>query len=321
VRKIVKIFFILVFLVFFLLSVIPAKALGEKYALIRLEDVSPWYAMDPQRLQTLYQVADYLYSKHVPFSVSMIPVYVNPKEKINLSIEDLNNPIIQKFVEAIKYMHLKGGIIGLHGYTHQNGEGITALDFEFSKNPNNSLGKVSYMKERVEKALLLANKAEIPISYWETPHYTASLEQYKYLEENFSIMYEPGPYKTFVKEPYLVRSVNPKIGETLYIPTPLSMVRGPFDVKRLVFFAYHPNPHILASFFFHPFHESIFPKNGKIIKFLGEKGPYLETIITAFQKNGFTFITPIELRKIVIDGNWKQQNLKVMFEELSEKLI
>ncbi|MGC8691383.1 MAG: DUF2334 domain-containing protein, partial [Caldisericum sp.] len=78
-KTVAKIFFILVPLMVFLLNLNPVKASGERYALIRIEDVSPWYAMDPQRLQTLYQVADYLYSKHVPFSVSMIPVYVNPK--------------------------------------------------------------------------------------------------------------------------------------------------------------------------------------------------------------------------------------------------
>lgn len=283
-----KTFFILVFFVLFLLNTVPVKASYEKYALIRLEDVSPWYATNPTQLDNLYHIADYLYSKHVPFSVSMIPCYVNLQEKVFLSIGDLDNPTIQKFVEAIKYMQSKGGVIGLHGYTHQNGEGVTAVDYEFSKDPKSPIGTVSYMKDHVEKAISAAQKAGIPISYWETPHYTASLEQYKYLEGKFSILYEPDHYR-FSKKPYLVKSENPKIGKVFYIPTSLDWVRGQPDVDRLVTFASHPNDNVLASFFFHP----------KVNKDASHD-PFLEEIIPAFQKNGFTFITPIELRNLMI---------------------
>jgi len=275
-------------------------ASSNKFALIRLEDVSPWYALDEKELQKLYKIADYLYLQNVPFSVSLIPVYTNPKEKIYLSIEDKNDERIKKFIAAIKYMELKGGVVGLHGYTHQHGDGITAADFEFSSDPKLEIGSVSYMKERVTKALEICKEAGITISYWETPHYTASFEQYKYLESVFPIIYQPYPYEKYVKNVRLVTSSNKSIGNVIYVPTPLGMVKNIISVKFLIGFANHPKANVLASFFFHPFRE------GFDIKHPFSSGYFLEKIIPAFKKNDFRFITPVELRKLVLEGKFRQ---------------
>jgi hypothetical protein len=39
-----------------------------------------------------------------------------------------------EFRETINYMAVMGGVIGIHGYTHQHGDGISTADFEFGVN-------------------------------------------------------------------------------------------------------------------------------------------------------------------------------------------
>jgi len=56
-----------------------------------------------------------------------------------------------------------------------------------------------------DAALAAAKTADIPIPFWETPHYTASPEQYAYLENRS----RPGGAKV------------------CFVPTPLGMVEGP----------------------------------------------------------------------------------------------
>jgi hypothetical protein len=289
-----------------LLPAAKAKQLpGSKprIALIRLEDVSPWYALNPQRLELLRYIADYLALHHVPFQVAMIPVYLDPPARIRIGIDTPNDPRVKQFIATIKYMIGKGGIIGLHGYTHQMGKGITAVDFEFSRDPRAIEGTVKYMVPRVDAALAAAKAAGIPISFWETPHYTASPEQYVYLESRFSIIYEPGPTVHRANEPFLVDSSNPAISKVCFIPTPLGMVMGPQQVKSLLSFADNPNAQVLASLFFHPFRERLPSSHAApSASDQTQTGSYLEQIIPAFQSHGFVFSSVIQVRKQLLAG-------------------
>jgi len=274
-----------------------------RIALIRLEDVSPWYALNPQRLELLRYIADYLALHHVPFQVAMIPVYLDPPAGIRIGIDTPDDPRARQFIATIKYMISKGGVIGLHGYTHQMDNGITGVSAEFSRNPYVIESTAPYMASRVEAALAAAKAAGIPISFWETPHYTASPEQYAYLESRFSIIYEPGPTGHRANEPFLVDSPNSAISKVCFIPTPLGMVMGPQQVQSLLSFADNSHAQVLASLFFHPFRERLPSSHAApSASDQTQTGSYLEQIIPAFQSHGFVFSSVIQVRKQLLAG-------------------
>jgi predicted deacetylase len=275
---------------------------STRIALIRLEDVSPWYALDPKRLQLLRYIADYLASRHVPFQVAMIPVYLDPAAGIRIGIDAPDDPRAKEFIATIHYMTSKGGVIGLHGYTHQMDEGVTGESSEFSDNPHAIESTVAYMAPRVDAALAAAKAANIPITFWETPHYTASPEQYTYLESRFSIIYEPGPTNHRTKEPFLLSSSKPATGKVCFIPTPLGMVQGPKQTQSIVSFADNSHQQILASLFFHPFRERLPSSHAVQSSTEDETGAYLERIIPAFQSHGFVFVSVTQVQKQLLAG-------------------
>jgi len=268
-----------------------------RIALVRLEDVSPWYALNPKRLELLRYIADYLASRHVPFQVAMIPIYLDPATGVRIGIDTPDDPRVKEFIATIHYMISKGGEIGLHGYTHQMGEGVTGDSIEFSNNQHAIEGTVAYMAPRVDAALVAAKAANIPITFWETPHYTASPEQYVYLETRFPIIYEPGPTNHRTKEPFLLSSSNPAAGKVCFIPTPLGMVQGPDQTQSIVSFADNSHRQILASLFFHPFRERLPSSHAAPSSAEDETGAYLERIIPAFQSHGFVFVSVTQVRK------------------------
>ncbi len=78
----------------------------------------------------------------------------------------------------------------------------------------------------------IAKKLNIPISYWETPHYKTTAEEQKIFEEYFSIIYEPsiGLYNKKI-----ITSENNEV--TKYIPTPLGYVdddNGDSIIERMI---------------------------------------------------------------------------------------
>jgi len=156
---------------------------GEQHAeshtaLIRIEDVDPFE--NPARLR---EIADILYAEGIPFSVSLIPFFVDPSNGIRVSLSDKPD-----FVDAIHYMVEHGATIVLHGSTHQY-KGQTATDFEFWDGTTNKPIK-NDSKEYVEKKLQMGieecmRNGIYPL-IWETPHYTASSLDYSVISKFFS---------------------------------------------------------------------------------------------------------------------------------------
>ena len=111
-----------------------APATVERHrAMVRLEDVGP--DADPAELRA---IADYLFSKNIPFSIATYSWYRDPLGTFNAGV-----PVSRQMrqardvVAALKYMQAKGGTIIQHGRTHQFGsklnpyDGVSANDFEF----------------------------------------------------------------------------------------------------------------------------------------------------------------------------------------------
>ena len=151
-------------------------------ALIRIEDVHP--LEDPDRIE---KIADLLYSREVPFLISVIPFYVDPSQNIRVALSDKPD-----MVDALRYAQAHGGTIILHGATHQY-RGITAVDYEFwdeaKKGPiqNDSAADV---EKKIESAVIeLMKNGLFPLA-WETPHYGASNVDYVQIGKIFSTAVE-----------------------------------------------------------------------------------------------------------------------------------
>lgn len=147
---------------------------------IRIEDVHPF--RDTKQLR---EIADYLYSKDIPFMIAFIPTYVDSKTQAITTMD-----MKPEFIETIQYMQEKGGSIVLHGYTHQLGnEEISGEGYEFWDIKNDTPVDEDiepYVKNRVLSGLRLCIENKIyPLAY-EAPHYAINIDGYKELKKYFS---------------------------------------------------------------------------------------------------------------------------------------
>ncbi len=151
-------------------------------ALIRIEDIHPME--EPDRLR---KIADVLYSKDVPFLISLIPFYVDPARGIRVSLSDKPD-----LVDAIHYMVRHGGTVLMHGATHQY-KGVTAADHEFwdgaAAKPIKDDSE-QYVLGKVAMGLNECLRNGIYPVIWETPHYAASQLTYDAVAKVFSTAME-----------------------------------------------------------------------------------------------------------------------------------
>lgn len=175
-------------------------------AYLRLEDVSP--NEDPV---SLLAIGKYLYSQHIPYMISTIPVFVDPKTHTVLRFDDR-----PKVLKALLWMQNHGATILLHGYTHQYGDEITGLGADFwdqkdnmpiispagapkktRKDFPNNASYLNYLKQGMPYEITYMNTIlrkgvqELvtvglhPVAF-EAPHYEMSLEGYGVVAKDFS---------------------------------------------------------------------------------------------------------------------------------------
>jgi uncharacterized protein YdaL len=186
-----------------------APATVERHrALVRLEDLDP--TSDPAALRA---VADYLFSKRVPFSFGVISHYMDPTGADNGGVPR-NIPLKKapKFVSALKYLQQRGGVMIEHGWTHQYSNvsnpynAVSGDDFEFyrvTENPDHTLNFVGPLPEdsttfalsRVSGAAQEFRSVGLAApAIFEFPHYTASATDYKAIAMAFATRYERALY-------------------------------------------------------------------------------------------------------------------------------
>jgi uncharacterized protein YdaL len=185
----------------------PATAARHRAA-VRIEDVGP--DADPAQLKA---VADYLYSKKIPFTVAVYPRYRDPKGVNNNGVpEDYTLAQKPAVVSALKYMLNRGGTLLMHGYTHQLDalnnpyDGVSANDFEFflaHVDADNNVvydGPVTndstqFAANRVTagEAAFAAAGLKVP-TVFEPPHYAASATDYRVFNSVFGTRYDRGLY-------------------------------------------------------------------------------------------------------------------------------
>lgn len=180
--------------------------LARKRAMVRIEDVSA--DADPAALRA---IADYLYSKGVPFTVAVIPYYVDPNGYYNNGVPVYTHLYqATAVVSALKYMQTKGGTLLMHGYTHQYSNiadpysGVSADDFEFYLSHINASNYVVYdtpvpvdsmlwAQGRITSGLLEFTRAGLARpTVFEPPHYAASAIDYQVFHSNYTDLYQRG---------------------------------------------------------------------------------------------------------------------------------
>jgi uncharacterized protein YdaL len=177
-------------------------------ALVRLEDIDPTY--DPVQLRS---IADYLFAQGVPFGFHIIPFYTDPLGHNSNGVPTTIHLSKQTaLVSALRYMQSKGGVMILHGYTHQYSSVInpytaaTGDDCEFFRltmNPDmtlNYLGPVpedskAWATNRVTSAKAELAGAGFPLpSFWTFPSYLASVTDIGVIGANFAARAERSLY-------------------------------------------------------------------------------------------------------------------------------
>ncbi len=154
----------------------------ERNALVRLEDVS--VEEDPENL---IKVADFLSERKIPFQISLIPIFRDPENKEEIYLSDR-----PEFVRAIHYMMSKGGLVVMHGSTHQY-RGKSGDDFEFWDDLGSkpiSGDSPALVERKLREGLEECFKNGIYPVTWETPHYVGTDLDYQAFSRYFNSAYE-----------------------------------------------------------------------------------------------------------------------------------
>ena len=266
-------------------SIKPPKVCKDgKGAFIRIEDVTSGSVLAPSTSKEKMKIlADNFYSKGARFHIAWVPRYKNPQKGID------NDLLINKTIDNVQFINMldhiiqRGGIIGLHGYTHQSGNDISLEGFELTRSINSSEEET---RNVIESAITTAKTLRIPIGFFETPHYGATRNQQKIIEEYFNVLYEPytgyynaNPLYSFLDE------------NRLYMPTMFGYVKdknGQAISKKIE----ESGDFVLKSMFVHPYKELGFIDLGEIDEngyreYKYNQNSPLNNILKALSKKGY----------------------------------
>ena len=265
----------------------------NKPALVRLEDITAGSDYTTSEdLHKLRIVADLMYSREFPFHIAWIPRYKKPQEGIDNDLLTIFNMYNADFIYTLDYLINRGGIVGLHGYTHQYGDGESAAASEFGDEGNPD---VEFAKNRVKLAIKTAEKLNIPYSFFESPHYSITEAQQAAIEDNFGYIFEPAQ-GVWNDKPYLSKRNN----KTVYVPAPWGYVQEK-DVENVLAKIRSKPKDSLGALFYHPYKEFEFIKLSSIgypdYKYSDES--MLKEILKCLREEGYFLvrITDIKLKK------------------------
>jgi uncharacterized protein YdaL len=176
-------------------------------ALVRIEDVGP--DADPA---TLKAIADYLYSRGVPFSAAVYDTYVDPLRTDPSKPRLLTLAQAPKVTEALQYMMSHGGTLIMHGHTHQLDalrnpyNAKSAADYEFFLAHLDNANAVemdgpapqdsrAWALKRIDDGLAVRSAAGLPRpTIFEFPHDAGSALDYAAVAARFPARYERSIY-------------------------------------------------------------------------------------------------------------------------------
>ena len=263
---------------------------SDKVALIRLEDFGcgDYYTIDKNQTKVKC-MADLMYSEGMKFHVSWIPRFKDPTNNIDDDLLTNDNITNVAFVNLLDYLINKGGEIGLHGYTHQHDNEKSGYGEEMSKDINNTIPETRAI---IENGIDTASALNIPISYYESPHYQDTVLQQKVIEDYFQFIYEASASGNSPNNIYKSDTNH------LFVPTPLGYVHDS-DPSSIINGLNNDNPDVLHSFYYHPFVELAhinFNTNNNKLNVTFDKNSPLQQIVKTLTSDGYNTVHIDELR-------------------------
>ncbi|MGL5067946.1 MAG: DUF2334 domain-containing protein [Sarcina sp.] len=274
--------------------IVDRNTLSGKGAMIRLEDVRPGdrYVTN-EGIQSMKATVDYLYENGVVFNVAWISRFKDPGKKIDNDLmvdEGIENV---QFVNMLDHILYRGGVIGLHGYTHQAGQYTSGIGSDLSTEYNSSEEET---RELVEAAFETAKYLKIPVSFFESGHYHATKKQQAIIEEYIDACFEP--YKIYWNFQPVVSKRN---DATIYVPAPLLYTKEEDGSDMAEKIRRNKNiENILTAFYLHPTKEMDYFKftegEDGVIKTEHLPNSPLQNIVGALKDSGHVTITINDLK-------------------------
>ncbi|HEX3763120.1 MAG TPA: DUF2334 domain-containing protein [Kofleriaceae bacterium] len=187
--------------------------------LLRLEDINP--SNNPAQLRA---VAEYLYAQRIPYGFGVIPEYRDPAGHYHHGTPTRStldqNPDL---VAALRYMLGHGGVMVMHGVTHQWDTDpnpyscVTTEDFEFYRVTQNADQTMNYIGPLPEDSLAwaagrmddgkldFARAGLAAPQIFEVPHNAGSVNTYSAIATRFAARWERAVYF-----PGLLRGTGPE---------------------------------------------------------------------------------------------------------------
>jgi uncharacterized protein YdaL len=288
-------------------------------AMVRLEDVGALVSV-----QAMKDLSDHLSTRTIPFSVAVIPRYVDSLGAYNGGVPE-EVPLAQanNLRTSVNYARQRGAELVMHGFTHQYGTmrnphtGVSGDDYEFWNIVDNkpvAEDSIEWALGRMNNGLTDMNAIGWRPIAWEAPHYHTSPLAARAAPQLFSKTYQRVVYFTSDK-PDLFAAQNKDFAVGQFFPYPIrkdhygqyvipeNLGNIEYDIRTIdptSNFNYTADDLILnakyaktirdgvASFFFHPFW--LEPELG-----VPGMADFQKTLdgITAL---GFTWIAPSRLR-------------------------
>lgn len=267
------------------LSNLPLK--DGKAALFRFEDVTAGSSFALTSEQTKFKaMADYLYENNFKFNVAWVPRYINPENNIDNDLLKQNTFSNIGFINMLDYLINSNGQIGLHGYTHQSENTVSTVGSELTKKDNSTPQETM---EVIEKALFTAASLNIPVNFFESPHYHATKTQKEIIGQYFQYQYEPYSLFNYI-------GLKTTKHDNLFIPTPLGYIKNRDPAPQIKKIQNTP-PNFLASMFYHPSLELEYitiNNSNDYFEASFSNNSILTKLVTAFIENGYTSIHPTD---------------------------
>jgi len=224
----------------------------SRVALLRLEDVNVFTYNNPRQLRRVYE---YLRLNSIPFHIAFIEYYKNPQKGIAMHADAST-----RFLNLIKEMVRAGdAVLVQHGYTHQVGDEISGIGFEFwdgiTDAPlvfSSEIEAYRYALRKINQAQSAMERVGLPVTdIWETPHYSLSYIDDEVFNYRYPLRYERIP--SIGSLPFFA-----KINGTIFIPENLGYMTGEVGQiaeKRALLRQLNTFETPVASVFWHPWRE------------------------------------------------------------------
>jgi uncharacterized protein YdaL len=182
-------------------------------ALVRLEDVGAMVSVTAMK-----QLTDYLKGRNVPFSVAVIPRYVDGLGTYNGGRrQEVNLSQATNLRSSLNYAKARGGEMVMHGFTHQYGTmknphtSVSGDDYEFWNIVDNKPfpeDSPSWVLGRLNQGLTDMKAWGFNPVAWEAPHYHTSAITARTAPQLFTTTYQRVVYYTADKPDFFAATAK-----------------------------------------------------------------------------------------------------------------